>query len=177
MKIGKELSILVVALLLSSCTKAVMKEPPLRYSFMPSYLDVDSLLSYELDDTSRVVDSSYTDFRTIPVDPGLLITEIGDTFHVPGGLLISERKAALYLFYESGWKRQNQELRYLKYLMKEQTEISKSAEVLYQKRIKDLRQESKRSWLERNHGYLGFVAGAVTVIMVNFAVFQAGGSN
>lgn len=153
-----------------------MKEPSLRYSFMPSYLDVDSLLAFELDDTNRVVDSTYTDFRTIPVDPGMLITDLGDTLPVPGGLLISERKAALYLFYEAGWERQNQELHYLKYLMKEQIEKSKSAEILYQKRIKDLQQESRRSWLEKNLGYLGFVAGAVTVIMVDFAVFQASGS-
>lgn len=166
----------IFLLLVASCTpKVVSNDPPLGYSFMPGYLNIDSIQPFKLDDTSRVVDSTYEDFQTIPIDGGRLIGVNKDTTKLPAGLVISDRKGALYVFYKAGWERQHKELLYTKYLMKEYYDKSKSAEVLYQKEIRDLEKKAERSWVEKNLGYFGFIAGIATAVLTSYALF--GGSN
>ena len=80
--------------------------------------------------------------------------------------------AALYTFYKSSWERQQKELKYSKYLMREYYTKAKAAEVLYQKEIAKLEIKSQRTWLEKNMAYIGFLSGVVTVILIDFAIFN-----
>jgi len=166
----KKIAIVIALLIAASCTKQVLNEPPLGYSFMPAYLDVDSIHPIVSDDTNKVVNPSMSDFVSMPIDSGLLTTKT-EKKTLPEGVLISERKAMLYLFYKSSWERQQKELFYTKYLMKEYYDKSKSAEILYQNEIQRWKKEAQRSWLERNMGYIGFGIGALTVILIDFSLF------
>lgn len=171
----KNFIVLAIAIFLTSCTNKIIKETPLEYSYMPSYLNIDSIQSFNQDDTNRVIDSTLEDFVSISIDGGRLIGPDKDTMVLPPGVLISDRKAILYPFYKSGWERQQTELRYTKYLMLGYYNTAKAAEVLYQQRIVELKQEAKRTWLEKNLGYIGFTAGLATAILTSFALF--GGVN
>lgn len=160
-------------LLIASCApKQVLDKPPLQYSFMPRYLEMDSIQPLSDQDTSVVVDSTYTDFKSIAVDPGVLVTEDGDTMEIPGGILISERKAALSLYYEAAWPRHVTELRYREYLMKSYYDKAVAAEALYQQEIARLYKKSQRTWLERNAAYIGFGAALLTMILRDYALGQ-----
>lgn len=146
-----------------SCTNQTIKQQTLGYSLMPSYLDIDSIQPFVLDDTNRVVDSTYEDFSSIPLDGGYYIGR--DTIILPPGILISDRKAALYTFYKSSWERQRKELKYSKYLMSEYYNKALSAEALYQDKIYKLELETRRSWYEKNKEYIGFLFGAAVIIL------------
>ncbi len=159
----------LTCLLLGSCTKEVLDSPPLEYSVMPKYLDVDSIQPIIHDDTNSVLDSSYIDFQSLPLDSGVLITD-SDTVYIPSGVLISDRKAVLYVFYRSAYNRQKTEYEYTKYLMKTYYDKAKAAELLYQQEILRLRKIAKRSWLEKNMGYIGFMAGVFTAVLTELAV-------
>lgn len=167
--------IFLLVVLLASCTTKVVKESPLGYSFMPAYLNIDSIQPFNLDDTNRVVDSTLDDFVSMSIDGGKLIGPGKDTTKLPAGVLISDRKAMLYPFYKSSWERQQKELIYTKYLMSEYYSKAKSAETMYQREILKLEKQAERSWLEKNIGYLGFVAGLATSILTCYALF--GGSS
>lgn len=156
-------------LLVTSCNRLALNEPPLSYSVMPRYLELDSIKAVFDDDTSDVVDSSYTDFKSLPLDSGILYTIYDDTMSIPPGILISDRKAALYIFYKSAWERYQVELKYMDILNREYYNKAKAAEVLYQEEIKRLKKRSQRTWIERNLGYIGFAAG-VTVGLLNSAI-------
>jgi len=171
----KNVTLVIIALFLVSCTNKIIKETPLEYSFMPSYLNIDSIQPFNFDDTNKVVNSTLKDFTSISIEGGSLIDDKKDTVVLPPGILISDRKAALYPFYKTGWERQQTELKYAKYLMTEYYNTAKSAEILYQQRIVELKEESKRTWLEKNLGYIGFTAGLATAILTSFALF--GGTN
>ena len=95
----------IASIFISSCTNKVLQETPLQYSFMPSYLNIDSIQSFDLDDTNRVVDSTLDDFQSIAIDGGNLISSDNDTINLPPGILISDRKAMLYPFYKASWER------------------------------------------------------------------------
>lgn len=167
--------ILVSLLILSSCITKVAKDAPLGYSFMPSYLHIDSIQPFNLDDTNRVVDSTLEDFVSVPIDGGRLIGPDRDTMDLPPGILISDRKAMLYPFYKASWERQKKELKYTKYLMSEYYSKAIAAEKMYQKEIMILEKKAMRSWLEKNFGYIGFGAGLATAILTSYALF--GGTN
>ena len=169
-----KLPIIVLCLLvLSSCTKQVLNESPLGYSFMPAYLNIDSIQPLMIKDTNSVVDSTMKDFVSIPIDSGLWFNRNRQT--LPYGVLFSERKSALYVFYRSAWEEQQKELYYTKYLLKEYYDKSKAAETLYQNEIVRWKKEAQRSWLEKNIGYIGFGSGLVTMILVDFALFYGTG--
>lgn len=156
---------LLSLLFLVGCGKQVLEQEPLGYSFMPNYLDFDSI-NVELPKTpEEVIDSSLPHFKQIVVDSGEVVPK--------DGILISDRKAAEFVFYRAGYKRQEKELEMSKYLMKEYYDKAKSAEVLYQERIVELEKKAKRSWLEKNIGYFGFAAGLVTVILTVFGLGEA----
>lgn len=167
------LIIFPLLILCVSCTKQTLNESPLNYSMMPRYLDLDSIQPVFNLDTNDVVDSSYSDFTSIPLDSGYFYSIFNDTIMIPGGVLISDRKAALYVFYREAYKRFETEARYAKYLMRTYYDKAKAAEVLYQDEIVRLRKKSERTWLEKNIGYVGFLAGVATAILTEFAVFQA----
>lgn len=159
---------------LMGCTpKQVLDEgQPLQYSFMPRYLELDSIQPLADQDTSVVVDSTYSDFRSIALDSGVLITQYGDTVDVPAGILISERKAALSLYYEAAWPRHVTELKYREYLMKNYHDKAVAAEALYQDEIKRLNKKAQRSWIEKNAAYIGFAAALLTMILRDYAIGQ-----
>lgn len=160
-------------LLIASCApKQVLDKPPLQYSFMPRYLALDSIQPLADQDTSVVVDSTFEDFKSIPIDPGILVTEAGDTMEIPGGILISERKAALSLYYEAAWPRHVTELKYREYLMRSYYDNALAAEALYQQEIARLYKKSQRTWLERNAAYIGFGAALVTMILRDWIFSQ-----
>ena len=161
----------VLFLMAFSCTKQVLTEPPLKYSFMPSPVDLDSINPIVDGDTSDVVDSTFTDFKSIPIDSGWLHTGTGDSIYAPGyGILISEYKAMLYPYYKSSWERYQKELNYAKYLLKEYYDKSKSAEILYQQEIIKWEKEARRTWLEKNMAYIGFFAGIMTMLMAQYTL-------
>jgi len=159
----RALVIAAVLMLASSCTKQVMNDPPLGYSFMPGYLNIDSIQPIVIDDTNKIVDTTMHDFVSVAVDSGQRITK--------DGILISDRKAVLYVFYKSSWERQQKELYYTKYLMREYYDKAKAAETLYQSEIVRWKKASERTWLERNSAYIGFGCGLATTILTCFALF------
>ena len=162
----KNILICLICLLAISCaSKQVLDKPPLNYTFMPSYLDLDSIHIQIPKTPEEVIDTTkLLDFKQFALDSGKLCTK--------DGILISERKAATYIFYKAGYERQDKELQMAKYMMKEYYDKSKSAEILYQQKILDLEKQAKRGWLERNMGYIGFVAGLATAIITEFAVIK-----
>lgn len=168
----KKTFIIFLLLLVSSCTKQIIKETPLNYSVMPKYLDIDSIQPIFSIDTSDILDSSFIDFKSMPIDSGTLYTIYGDSMVIPAGVLISERKAVLYVFYRDSYERYQKESKYAKYLMRTYYDKAKAAEILYQDEIKRLLEKSKRSWLEKNIGYIGFAAGLATAIITEFAVIK-----
>jgi len=145
----------------------------LGYSFMPDCIDIDSLVRISVGDTSDVVDSSYSDFASIALpDSGIFISFSGDTLLLPPGVVISDRKAALYVYYKSAWERQALELYYMKSLVKTYCEKAKYAELLYQHEIATLRKQVRRNWLERNAGYIGFGAAMLVMAVRDYAVAE-----
>jgi len=154
----------------SSCTKQTINPTPLG-SFMPRYLDIDSIMPIIIDDTSKIVNSKMQDYVSIPVDSGLLVTPYGKVT-LPDGVLLSERKITLYNFYKISWERQQRDLYYTRYLMKTYHDKAIAAEILYQNEILKWRKEAERTWVEKNMGYLGFLAGVITLIGVDFAIYQ-----
>lgn len=167
--------VFAIAILLASCSPKVVTEAPLGYSFMPGYLNIDSIQPFNLDDTNRVVDSTLLDFASIPIEGGKLIDQYKDTLKIPPGVLISDRKAMLYPFYRASWERQQKELKYTKYLMSEYYSKAKAAETQYQREILKLEKQAERSWLEKNIGYIGFGSGLLTAILTAYVLF--GGTN
>lgn len=98
----------IIALtLLSSCTKQVLNESPLGYSFMPAYPNIDSIQPLVIKDTNKVVDSTMKDYVSIPIDSGAWFNKNRQT--LPYGVLFSERKSALYVFYKSAWEEQQKD--------------------------------------------------------------------
>ncbi len=166
--------VIFVGLFVSSCGKQVLHDQPiLGISVMPRYLDLDSIAPFKLDDTTRVVDSTYPDFLSVALDSGSYTTPSKKSVTYPGGVLVSDRKYAMYGFYKASWERQRSQLFYTQYLMRGYYDKAKSAELLYQDEIKRLRTDVQRSWIEKNLPYIGFFAGALTVVLVDFGVSQA----
>lgn len=154
------------------CSKEVLDAPPLDYSFMPDYLDLDSIHINLPDDPDTLVSSDAIDFKPKYVAGGQFFSDEGDTAYLPPGILISERSSVKYVFYEAGYRRQTVELEYMKHLLRDYHDKSLDAERLYQREIKRLREVSKRSWLERHMGYIGFAAGILTMAIQQFALVK-----
>lgn len=148
-------------------------DKPFVGSFMPPCLDLDSVVHIVRGDTSDVVDSTYNDFPSIALpDSGIFISNSGDTIELPPGIVISERKAALNVFFKSAWERQATELYYTKRLLNTYCRESKAAEVLYVGEIDRLTKLSKRNWFERNAGFIGFGAATLVMAVRDYAVVE-----
>ena len=166
----KHLMSLIALALLASCTKETLKEPPLKYSMMPPYLDVETVLPQWA--TDSVVAKDAQDFKSIAIDSGKLVTVYKDTITVPPGILISEKKAALYTFYKSNYEQQQTKIKILDTLNRTYYDKALDAEKVYQAQIKLLQENVKRTWLEKNMIYIGFGCGLLTAILTEWAVFQ-----
>lgn len=163
--------VFALLLLAVSCSKQVMEGPPLRYSYMPEYLDIDSIGAVLPSNPEVVVDPSIKDFKSIPVYGGIVFDGY-DSLPAPAGVLISEAKASKYVFYETEYNRLKVELKYAKHLTKEYYDASLAAEKLYQDEILRLQKEAKRSWFEKNAPYLGFAAGILSAVLTELAVIK-----
>jgi len=159
-----------VSLFVVACSRQVLDEPPLKYSFMPKYLDIDSV-GPEVPSAAITLDSTLIDFKSIMIDSGTLVTPY-DTLVTPGGILISDKKAVEALYYKAGYERQEVMLKYSKYLSQEYHKKALEAEKLYQQEIVDLKKKAKRSWFEQNRGYIGFLAGIVSSVLTQIAVIK-----
>lgn len=156
---------------LSSCTKTVLNEPPLKYSFLPERFSIDSLFIGDTT-TPDQVSQGFSDFPSMALDTGVLLTHFGDTLRIPTGVLISNSKAALYSFYRSKYERYQVELYQADKLLGVYYKQAKNAEMLYQQEIVRLQKKARRNWFEKNAVYFGFAAGLATAIITEFAVFQ-----
>lgn len=123
----------------------------------------------EENDKSSVIDSSMQDFKSIPVLSGKIFNGV-DTIDIDScncpGILFSEKKASEYVFLKSQNNRLKLEMDIYKTLIKKYYDYMIAQDSLYTKKIKILTEEKRRSWLERNSPYLGFVAGILTVILI-----------
>ena len=168
---------LILVLCMASCSpKQAMNDRPLEYSFMPSYLSMDSVGPKIPSDPSIVIDTSFKDFKSIPILSGSYLKSTqnkSDSITLPGGILFSPKKAAYYVFYEAEYQRLKTQLFYTGYLNKTYYDKSLAAEKVYQDEIVRLRKEVKRSWLEQNIFYIGFLSGIATAILTEYAVFKS----
>lgn len=155
--------ILVLFISMVGCTPPQsLKTEPLGYSYLPNYQTLDSIIPILPQLLDEVIDTSALEhFPPILLDSNEVTPK--------DGILISSRMSAYYTFYRSGYKRLEKESEIKDYLMKSYYDKAKEAEVLYQKRIAELEEQNKRSWLEKNLGYIGFTAGLVTAILFEFA--------
>jgi hypothetical protein len=160
--------IFVLLLLFIGCTAKIAEEgPSLGYSYLPQKLDMDSLMPEMI----NVVDSSLKDFESISLDTGKLITVYKDTLRIPSGVLISERKAALFIYYRTRCEYLYKKASLTNRIYTDLYSRSAEAEKLYQDEVKKLNKQ-KPNWLERNLIYFGFVGGILTAILTEFAVLQ-----
>jgi len=141
------------------------QEQPLKYTFLPHKLNIDSLMP-----NTSPIDTSANDFTSIPIDSGKLITIYRDTLKLHPGVLISERKAALFIYYKNNCEYLHKKVILSNKLYNELYDNTLAAEKTYQDEIKQLRKKAERSWIERNLVYIGFVAGIATAILTEFAV-------
>lgn len=164
------ITLVIVLVIINSCsvTSKIVDRPSLRYSLMPEYVDLDSLIKIDID-TNEILDSSYKDFVSIPLDSGIVIMNT-DTVEIPGGVLISDRKAVMYLFYKSAYERYNIEMKYMKRYFQDYCNKYRAIERIYQDEIEHLKKERERSWLEQNLGYIGYIGGVLTVIMLFYVI-------
>jgi hypothetical protein len=127
-------------------------------------------------DPSIVIDTSFKDFKSIPISLGTYYLKGSnklDSITLPGGILFSPKKAAYYVFYEAEYQRLKTQLFYTDYLNKTYYTKSLAAEKVYQDEIVRLRKEVKRSWLEQNMVYIGFLSGLTTCIFTEYCVLKA----
>jgi len=151
--------------------KQVLNEPALGYSFMPKYMNLDSVGPALPKLPDSLANATALDYKSKPIFGGKYV-EGKDTTYLPAGVLISEKSAVRFGFYESAYKRVSLELSYSKFLCKDYYDKSLSAEKLYQDEILRLRKEVKRTWLEKNIGYLGFGLGLTTAVLTEWAVLH-----
>jgi hypothetical protein len=157
--------------LVASCGKQVLDGPSLQYSYMPKYLDIDSIGAALPSNPEAIIDSSTEDFKSIPVYGGTVFNGY-DSLYAPAGVLISEAKASKYVFYEAEYDRLKLELKYAKHLTQEYYQASLAAEKLYQDEIIRIQKEARRSWFEKNAPYLGFAAGILSAVLTELAVIK-----
>ena len=123
---------------------------------------------------------SYNDFKSISVDGGIGIQcnddDCIDTLNkleLPAGVLLSDRKAYLYMYNEKMIDDFNRRLVIAKELYNLQINKANDAATLYEKRIEKLEKLNKRSWLEKNSIYIGFVIGVATAIAIESITVNA----
>jgi len=134
------------------------------YSFMPKPFNFDSTVQLPKD-ISETINPTLPYFKQMSLDSGKLCPK--------NGILISEKTAAEYIFYKAGYTRQDKELNVAKYLTNQYFQQSLTAEKMYQNQITLLQKDIKRSWVEKNSIYLGFILGIATAVLTEKFVIQA----
>lgn len=172
------LVVILLFLFLGGCTPKVITEPPLNYSYLPSPINLDSVKTY---------------VKVTP-EPNMPIPNVPDTANLRDfksisrgdTILLSLKKGALYDYYKIAASAYKVYMGYYqtvaeanlvkynsaKYLADTYYGQSKAAEILYQSEIVRLKKESKRSWVEKNMIYIGFVAGIATAILTEYEVLH-----
>lgn len=168
----KKLILLLLVLSLIGCQSVVLKTQPLVYQFMPDSINV---LNDLLDTISQPKDTmKYDDFKTIGINNGkgeICVDDSCDTTKIvtlPAGLLISDRKAYKFKYYEIKVDNVNKRLIITKDLLTSYYKQIKLAQQIYNDRILELEKQNQRSWFERNASYIGFAAGVVATIAVEY---------
>ena len=161
----------IIALMLVSCAPTVVNKEPLGYSFMPNYVELDSI-GPNIPVLDSVVDSTLSDFPAVPLEEGTLVTDEGDTIYTPAGILISDRDAVEFNYLRSTQESTRKQLYYSEYLRREHYEKTLDVQALYQEEIAELQEAAKRSWYEQNKGTLGFIGGILTCIFTGVVIVQ-----
>jgi hypothetical protein len=161
----------IVILLIACAPKVTTNQPALGYSFLPPKLELDTIGPKITPNLDPSTDTTLKDYSAIAVMPGKLITKT-DSMYLPQGTLFSDKKTAMYIFYRAEYDRLSTELSYSGYLLDQYYDASKAAEILYQKRIEDLTQSNKRSWIETNACYIGMLLGIVSTITTEYFVVK-----
>jgi hypothetical protein len=142
-------------------------------SFMPkATLNFDSLISLPKD-PAEILNPNLHDFVSQAIDSGAVCKK-------PYAILISEKKAAQYLFYQYGYVRQQKELAMAQYLLNFHDSIAIAVERnIYWKALKDkdlqiaqLVKSNQRNWWERNAVPIGAVLGIAMAVITEYAVLQ-----
>jgi hypothetical protein len=139
-------------------------------------MNLDSIGPKIPSDPSLVIDTSFEDYKSIPLKMGTYFLRNSqnklDSMLLPIGVLISPKKAGYFVFYEAEYKRLKTQLYYSDYLNKTYYDKSLAAEKLYQNEIVRLEKEVKRSWLEQNIGYIGLISGILTSVITEYCVLK-----
>jgi hypothetical protein len=160
---SKILGVIGMLFLCASCSKEVLKDQPaLGYSMMPGYLNVEAVLPTVSSDS--IINPKLPDFQSMTVDSGRIATK--------NGILISTKKAAMYVFYDANYKMLLTKIGILDTLNKTYYDKALDAEKVYQAQISLLQKDVKRSWLEKNIVYFGFISGVITSILTEYAVLH-----
>jgi len=162
----KILLICSLCLLIACAATVQTTEPPLKYSYLPQKIDLDSLMP------KNVVDTSQKDFESVAIDSGKLITVYKDTLLLHPGVLISEKKASQFIYFKTNTLYLDKKIVLANRLYSDLYDRSKETENTYQKEIVLLNKKVERSWLEKNLVYFGFVAGIATAILTEYAILQ-----
>jgi hypothetical protein len=161
--------IIICCFLLSSCASTVkVVEQPLKYSYLPEKIDIEQLMPPNV----NIVDTTLNDFKSVAIDSGRLTTIYRDTLQLHPGILFSEKKAALFIYYRNNGEYLDKKLSLVKKLYNDYYDNSLEAEKVYQNEIINLNKKAERTWLEKNIVYLGFIAGLATAILTEFAIMQ-----
>lgn len=164
-------SLIMLLVVMGCIPRQAVSEQPLGYSFMPKYMNLDSIGPALPALPDSLASKHALSYKPKPIFGGKYI-DGRDTTYLPSGILISEKDAVKSIFYEAAYKRVSTELEYSKFICKDYYDKSLAAEKLYQDAIKDLRKEVKRTWLEQNAPYIAFFGGVLTAILTEWAVFQ-----
>lgn len=139
-----------------------------QYTYLPPKVNIDSLLP-----PNTMIDTlKFKDFKSIPLDSGKLVSVYKDTMNLPAGILISDRNAALFTYYKNNSKYLEEKYNLVNKVFNVYYDGSKSAETVYQNRIVALEKDCKRSWLEKNSIYIGFLCGLATAILTEYAIYK-----
>ena len=139
---------------------------------------MDSLLKLiPLEDKSF---QNLEDFKSISVDGGKgfqckddICKDTLQKFNLPAGVLFSDKKALTYVYYEKMINDANRRFEIAKDLYDQQSSIVNKTIDEYDKRIVKLEKEVKRSWLEKNNIYIGFIIGIATAIAIESITVKA----
>ena len=143
-----------------------------RSSIMPAaMLNFDSLVQLPAT-PEETINPTLKDFPTLAIDSGSLCKK--------NGLLISEKKAAMYLFYQYGYQRQAKELQVSKYLLNVYDSIARAVEknIYWSEldakdvRIAALEKSNIRGFWEKNTGLFGGILGVAAAVLTEYAVIK-----
>ena len=137
------------------------------------------LLTMSLESESESI-KNLDDFKSINIDGGKGFQCKDDAcrdtlqkFSLPSGVLFSDKKALTYIYYEKIITDANRRFVIAKDLYDQQSGIVNKTINEYDNRIVKLEKEAKRSWLEKNNIYIGFIIGVATAIAIESITVKA----